>query len=557
MKMLRYSGLAVLVVCIAAFASGCGGGGGGSATTPVMECPQGQVGTYPNCTDPGPTDEQRIATARETIAGIVNQANRLEQDARSAVTAVEASADATDEQIADARSQGNAALDALREIVRASGAANSATTAAAAEGAVASARAALTALRAAQSAAAGIQSRVEAIAGLREQEAEEDRLATNGSSLIQHMRDNKKVYDAVLGSLGASSITVGTAAPGNQATYPYHTGARNAAGAGVFPQPQDAERGVLGVTITVGGTGGGAVSSSTSTTAKLGGTGRLPQGLDVKNSNNTLFFNAYTDIAVEQRVGTGVEDDTTGTPNINEAYQYVADPDYLLAGIWLNDITGTHELGAFAYGNENITTDARATSLNRCSATQSASPNTCTEATGFHQITNFVSAGRDLTATYQGGASGAYLAGGMASYFTADVELTAVFRNVDGSSVTGSNISGEVMNITAGGKSIEGSVDLIRHPLGNDISGPFEDGSNVDPAAVGVIAGENYSGRWTGQFFGKRTKSSPLSPNNTSNGRDYTYQPNAPGSVAGTFYVIKQSAPVGDAAFIGSFAAKR
>ena len=550
MKMLRYLGLAVFVVCIAAFASGCGGGGGsggGSAQMPE-----------PPPVDPGPTDEQRIADARETIADIVNQANRLEQDARSAVTAVEASADATDEQIADARSQGNAALDALREIVRASGAANAATTPAAAEGAVASARAALTALRTAQTAAAGIQSRVEAIAGLREQEAEEDRLATNGSSLIQHVRDNKKVYDAVLGSLGASSITVGTAASGtNGATYPYHTGARNAAGAGVFPQPQDAERGVLGVTITVGGTGGGAVSSLTSTTAKLGGTGRLPQGLDVKNSNNTLFFNAYTDIAVEQRVGTGVEDDTTGTPNINEAYQYVADPDYLLAGIWLNDITGTHELGAFAYGSENITTDARAASLHRCSATQEATPNTCTEATGFHQITNFVSAGRDLTATYQGGASGAYLAGGMASYFTADVELTAVFRNVDDSSVTGSNISGEVMNITAGGKSIEGSVDLIRHPLGNDISGPFEDGSNVDPAAVGVIAGENYSGRWTGQFFGKRTKSSPLSPQNTSNGRDYTYQPNAPGSVAGTFYVIKQSAPAGDAAFIGSFAAKR
>ncbi len=551
MKMLRYSGLAVLVVCIAAFASGCGGGGGGGSAMTPEEPPVVEP-------DPGPSDEQRIATARETIAGIVNDANRIEQAARLAVTAVEANADATAEQIASARAEGNAALDALREIVRASGAANAATTPEAAEGAVASAKAALGRLRAAQTEAVGIQSAVEAVANLREQEAEEDRLATNGSSLIQHVRDNKKVYDEVLGNLDSDSITVGTVASGaNEATYPYHTGARNAAGAGVYPTPQDAKRGVLGVTITVGGTGGGAVSSATAQTAKLGGTGRLSQGLDVKNSANTLFFNAYTDIAVEKRVGTGVEDDTTGTPNINEAYQYVADPDYLLAGIWLNDITGTHELGAFAYGSENITDAARAASLNRCSATQNALPNTCAEATGFHQITNFVSAGGDLTATYRGDASGAYLTAGMASYFTADVELTAVFRNVDGTNVTGSNISGEVTNITAGGKSIKGSIDLIRHPLGNDISGPFEDASNVDPAAVGVIAGENYSGRWTGQFFGKRTKSSPLSPQNTSNGRDYEYQPDAPNSVAGTFYVIKQSAPVGDAAFIGAFGAYR
>ena len=550
MRMLRFLRLAVFVACIAAFASGCGGGGGGAATP---EEP-------PVVVDPGPSDEQRIADAREAIAGIVTEANTIEQEARSAVTAVESNPDATAEQITNARAEGNAALDALRAIIRASGAANAATTPAAAEGAEANARAALSRLRTAQSSAVAIQSRVEVVADLREQEAEEDRLATNGSSLIQHVRDNKKVYDAVLENLDTDSITaVGpTSSSGtvNQATYPYHTGARNAAGEGVYPRPQGAERGVLGVTITVGGTGGEAVSSATAQTAKINGVGRLSQGLDVKNSAGTLFVNAYTDIAVERRVSTGNDDDDT-TPNVDERYQYVADPDYLLAGIWLNDITGTHELGAFAYGSENITTDARHSSLNRCSAAQETTPNTCNEATGFHQITNFVTSGRDLTATYRGGANGAYLAGGMASYFTADVELNAVFRNVDGTSVADSNISGEVTNITAGGKSIEGSIDLIRHTLDNDISVSFEDASNVDPAAVGVIAGENYSGRWTGQFFGKRVKTTPLSPANDSDGKDYTYQPDAPDSVAGTFYVIKQSAPAGSAAFIGSFAAKR
>ena len=107
-----------------------------SATTPVMECPQGQVGTYPDCMDPPPTDEERIAEARNTIAGIVTQANAIEQAARSAVTAVESNPDATNEDIADARSHGNAALDALRAIIRASGVANAATTGAQAEGAV-------------------------------------------------------------------------------------------------------------------------------------------------------------------------------------------------------------------------------------------------------------------------------------------------------------------------------------------------------------------------------------------------------------------------------------
>ena len=197
-------------------------------------------------------------------------------------------------------------------------------------------------------------------------------------------------------------------------------------------------------------------------------------------------------------------------------------------------------------------------SLNRCSAAQSATPNSCTEATGFHQIANFVSADRDLTATYRGDASGAYLAGGLASYFTADVVLTAEFVN-NGTTGSGS-IEGEVTNITAGGKSISGSIDLISHTLGNDISGRFTDATNGDPAAVGVIAGENYSGRWTGQFFSKRTKSSPTAVT-TGTGQNrattYTYQPDAPGMVAGAFYVIKQSAPAGDAAFLGSFATRR
>ena len=126
MKMLRYLGLAVLVVCIAAFASGCGGGGGGTAEEempPVMECPQGQVGTYPDCMDPGPTDEQRIAEARQEVASILANAQARAGAASSAAAAIQIDADATPDHITDAISHSNAAQSALALIVSANTAA--------------------------------------------------------------------------------------------------------------------------------------------------------------------------------------------------------------------------------------------------------------------------------------------------------------------------------------------------------------------------------------------------------------------------------------------------
>ncbi|MCY3822827.1 MAG: hypothetical protein OXG62_03035 [Nitrospinae bacterium] len=560
--MLRFLRLAVCVACIAAFASGCGGGGGAAA--PVMECPQGQVGTYPDCMDPPPTDEQRIADAREEIAGIVNQANAIEQAARSAVTAVESNPDATDEDIADARFHGNAALDALREIIRTSGVANAATTGAQAEGAVASANAALGRLNVARTEAVGIRSRVEAVGNLREQQAEEDRLATNGSSLIQHVRENKKVFDAVLESLSADSITVGATSTANQATFHFHTGDTPT----VYPRPQDTERDVRTVTITVGG--GGSALSSTSKTAKLTGTGRLPHGFDLKNADGTQFANAYTDISVAQQVraknaaGDDVAMDTNADDDVDERYQYAADADYLLAGIWLNDSAGaTAPLGAFAYGSQAIATSGYnfCTAADVADATNAAGEVTLTRScgitNGLHTITTLVDTAKDKSATYRGDANGAYLAGGAMSYFTADVELTAEFVNVDGTLVTGSKISGAVTDIVAGGKSIAGSIDLKEVALIDDISGPFGGANGAD--AAGVIAGNAYIGTWKGQFFGMRydKRSEATDTSTTPATRTTTYTPGLPDAVAGTFYVEKQSAPAGDAALIGSFGARR
>ena len=538
MKMLRFLRLAVLVVCIAAFASGCGGGGGGGTADemppPVMECPEGQVGTYPNCTDPGPTDEERIATARETLAGIVNDANAIEGAARSAVTAVEANADATAEQIADARAEGNAALDAYRAIVRASGIANAATTPAAAEGAVTSARAALSTLSNAQSAAAAIQRAVEAVANLREQQAEEERLATNGSSLIQHVRANKIVYDAVITDLKAvapatlivDDFTTGT----SEATYP-------AAG----------ERGVI-----VNG-----LNSQDIRTSSLGGTGRLPYGFDMKNAAGDSFVNAYTDITRENpSASTGLADDTNTADN-NEAVAAKADDDYLLAGIWL----ASNAVKAFAYGGQPLDASRPAdgapfAECNRFRTAIAAGTASCTQlTTGFATITSIVpDAGERETATYRGDANGAYLAGGAMSYFTANVSLTAEFVNDAG---TGrGTIEGEVTNIVAAGKSINGSIELRETTLAdpNDISGVFPSATTTT-LAVGVVAGESYRGGWKGQFFGQRISGAKRGTT-TAGVTPYTFSPLMPGSVAGAFNVIKESGE-GDAAFIGSFAAER
>ena len=172
------------------------------------------------------------------------------------MTAVESNADATAEQIANARAEGNAALDALRAIIRASGVANAATTPAAAEGAVASARAALSDPEKRAIFSGGHpERRVEAVANLREQEAEEDRLATNGSSLIQHVRDNRESIRCGSGKfLGAGSITVGAMSVGETR---YHLSlSHRRLTPTVYPRTGKIQRGIVRkVTITVGGGG--------------------------------------------------------------------------------------------------------------------------------------------------------------------------------------------------------------------------------------------------------------------------------------------------------------
>ena len=211
MKMLRYSGLAVLVVCIAAFASGCGGGGGGGTAADdemdVVMCTAPQIEVNGQCVDPPQTDADRITEARRELSNILTNAQARAGAASSVAAAIQTNADATSEQITAAISHSNTAQSALALIVSANTAATLATTPAEANTALGNARAAQGTLNTSASAISSIQGAVQAAANRRQQRETDERALTGGSSLIRHLRDNKLLSDAVLGSL-----TSGTAA---------------------------------------------------------------------------------------------------------------------------------------------------------------------------------------------------------------------------------------------------------------------------------------------------------------------------------------------------------
>ena len=313
----------------------------------------------------------------------------------------------------------------------------------------------------------------------------------------------------------------------------------------------------------------------------LTGTGTLPHGFD-PNNGSTTFVNAYTDITktrINVRTRTNVVNDDPNTDG-DQRYENrdFPDTDYLLAGIWLTVAAsiGESSINAFAYGSQPITASSTfcsgieenaAPTTSTSGTTTTTTDRDCGATNGLNTIAgadSFVEEGKTVTATYNGNANGAYIAGGDTSYFTASVTLTAEFLNPitqgDMTAADGEgSIQGSVTNITAGGQQMAGSIELQKQDLTNNISAAFTIGTTV-----GVVDGKSFSGGWKGQFFGLRhkpktteTETDRTDPADVMTTITTTYKPDAPGSVAGTFFATQQSNPAGEAAFIGAFGANR
>ena len=161
----------------------------------------------------------------------------------------------------------------------------------------------------------------------------------------------------------------------------------------------------------------------------------------------------------------------------------------------------------------------------------------------------------------RGDANGAYLTGGDTSYFRASVELTAEFQNptqvvrLPAASRARSRTSTPADNRFRAASNYKKLIFLEDDDYKHRHC-PFTAGT------AGTVAGVPYVGNWKGQFFGLRAKRPETG--RITNDADppittitTTYTPDAPGSVAGTFYATKQTESGGDAAFIGAFGAHR
>ena len=556
------------VVVMAAFVFGCGGGGG----TAQMPDPD---------PDPGPTqptDAERIAEAQQMIVTILSNARTRASAASAAASALGTNADATADQITSAVNHSTAAQAALSLIESADSAAQAATTPAAAQAALENAKAAQNTLNTAADAIVSIRSAVQTVTNARMQREMDERALTNNSSLIQHLRDNKLLSDAVLGTAGGNLIsgdspTTDSIRVGQTGQTTIETAAANYTPetcnepCAIYPRDTG-----TGITRLTGQRMVEVVTNlrSDSTTPALRGTSTLPHGFDQSMTTGTApgttttFVNAYTDIDKTKEVRRQTVLDDLSTNAVNEAdyeNQNVADTDYLLAGIWMtvaNQPLTNSRIVAFAYGSQPIQD-----STSFCAAIEvSTSGNTTATCSATNNtISGFVDDGKDLTAIYTGDANGAYIAGSDSSYFTGDVTLTAEFKNPTGGTDNGEGtIQGAVTNIVAGGQLMVGSIELQKQDLVNSISAAFEAG-----VAVGVVDDKSFSGNWKGQFFGRRfTRSQETNLTRDENTRvitaaaiETTYKAQAPGSVAGTFYATQRSNPAGEAAFIGSFGAER
>ena len=195
-----------------------------------------------------------------------------------------------------------------------------------------------------------------------------------------------------------------------------------------------------------------------------------------------------------------------------DAVVAVANDDYLLFGLWLDEVTGADSFGSFAGGGQEFISG----SVNALTGTASYSG----EAVGAHHKT-----------------------GEGVNWFTGDASLTANFMGAEAGTIEGS-----ISNISVdGGDPMSTPINLGRSTFsGNTFSGLAVMGDQTRPAEDV----HSYNGTWSGGFF------------NNPVGEDLEGDDRHPGSVAGTFGVTRDTmmGTGGDAttireSFVGAFGA--
>ncbi len=554
--------------------AGCGGGGGGTAMgpdptppDPTPTCPEGQVGTPPNCAPPGPTPEEMAL-----------------KDAQDAAMAAYMMAMGYADSAKDYVAMGNAMKYADMAKGASDMAAAATTSAMAEEYQMKAEMYRDQAMEAANTRSLGITNLANKI--VNQQQIENAELegkpavtprnnAKRVGDALEAAADRAPVVGAVDGTTGAGSISQGSS----------DTASDNTASASVTLDDVN----LPGLRISVTRDSAAALTAGEEPTklkARGGWSGTelvntVPA--DATNQAGMTYANAYTDIQaptqayttvsadiVTPTVGTSVivagevagdgsnftatynnnptdnlapvmgqfQCNTTGTPcsiSVDDSGKIVAntgytfhpslgvttqDSDYLAWGVWLQvpgaviasgEFQGTTTAGVFASGNDVFT----------------------------------VNAALKGKATYNGVANGLYSAGGMVEAFDADVMLEANFGGIvgaDSGAVAGTPdqnlfgaVTGTVSNINAGGMAVDGSLALLRAPVVS------ADGAATTTGFVGstdgILGGVTYRGDWGGQFYG---------PNKATGD---AIQDEFPTTAAGTFGAAAENG----ASLIGAF----
>ena len=229
------------------------------------------------------------------------------------------------------------------------------------------------------------------------------------------------------------------------------------------------------------------------------------------NSGATFFGSSSTVTATQNpdgswSVGEVGNGGTNTTVTESRAIPDDDDADYLAGGIWVyvpgnDEADNNYAFGAFVDGNDPFT-------QSNLAAVES-------------------------TATYEGEATGIYTSADENIFFDAEASLTADF----GDGIDLGTISGTIDGFESDDGSILESPTLTLETadIGNTDSGFFTGDTAV------TVAGEDYTGKWGGQFYGN--------PESGATGDDAQ-----PGSVAGTF---GGAIADGSKSFIGIFGASK